>query len=155
MRRVWVPWAQYRSRAAVVMLDPVMSSVAAAIAGKAAEAAWEGGKTACATLIRVVRERFSCDEQAAAVLQAADDNPGDEAALAGFALELGRLAAADAGFAAQVREVWPQVAVELSAGDNGVVNSSAGSVGGHLVQARDLRIEGGLHLGDVQRPDGR
>jgi hypothetical protein len=138
-----------------MMPDPVMSSVAAAVAGKAAEAAWESGKTACAALIRFVRERFSRDEHAVAVLEAADDNPGDEASVGGLAFELSRLAAADADFAARVQELWPQASVELSAGDSGVVNSSTGSVGGHLIQARDLHIDGGLHLGDVQRPEGR
>jgi hypothetical protein len=135
--------------------DPVMSSVAAAVAGKAAEAAWEGGKTACAALIRVVRERFSRDGDAMAVLEAADDNPGDEAAVGGLAFQLVRLTAADTDFAARVQELWPQASVELSAGDSGTVNSSTGSVGGHLIQARDLHIDGELHLGDVQRPEGR
>ncbi len=137
------------------MTDPVVSSVAAVVAGKVAEAAWESGKAALAALIRAVRERLSRDENAAAALDAADNNPEDEGAVAGLEQELSRITATDAGFAARVRELWPQVAVELSAGDGGVVNSAAGSVGGHLIQARDLRIEGGLHFGDVRRPRER
>jgi hypothetical protein len=43
----------------------------------------------------------------------------------------------------------------LSAGEGGVVNSATGPVGGHLMQARDVQVEGGLHFGDVQRPDER
>lgn len=133
------------------MPDPIVSSVAAVVAGKAAEAAWESGKAAFAALIRAVRERLSRDEDAGAALEAADHSPEDESAVAGLARELGRIAAVDADFAARVRELWPQVAVELSAGDSGVINSAAGSVGGHLIQARDLRIDGGLHFGDVRR----
>jgi hypothetical protein len=34
-----------------------------------------------------------------------------------------------------------------------VVNSVTGSVGGHLLQARDLHVEGGLHFGETRSPD--
>ena len=48
-----------------MMPDPVISSVAAAVAGKAAEMAVQGGKDACAALVRLVRERFGHDREAA------------------------------------------------------------------------------------------
>jgi hypothetical protein len=130
-------------------VDPVISSVANALAGQVAEAAVQGGKAACAALVRLVRERFGHDKQAAAALEVARSSPGDEAALAGLAQVLERLVSADADFGARLRELWPQAAAELSAGDGGVVNSSTGSVGGHLMQARDVRVEGGLHFGGV------
>jgi len=37
--------------------------------------------------------------------------------------------------------------------DDGTVNSNTGTVGGHLIQARDLHVEGGLRLGDIQPRD--
>lgn len=133
------------------MPDPVISSVAAVVAAKAAEAAVQGGKDACAALVRLVRERFGRDKEATAALEMARGDPEAEAAVAGLAQALERLVSADDDFAARVRELWPQVAAELSASDDGVVNSVTGTIGGHLMQARDVRVEGGLHFGDVQR----
>jgi hypothetical protein len=135
------------------MADPVMSSIAAAVAGKAADAAMQGGKSACAVLVRLIRERFGRGTDASATLEAARENPDDQAARAGVASALELLAASDAGFAVQLRELWAQASLELSATQGGVANSATGSVGGHLMQARDLHVEGGLHFGDVQRPD--
>jgi hypothetical protein len=133
------------------MPDPVISSIAAVVAGKAAEAAVEGGKSACASLVRLVRERVSRDKESRAALERAHVNPHDDTAMAGLVLVLERLAVTDADFGVRLRELWPRAAAELSANEGGVVNSSAGSVGGHLMQARDVRVEGGLHFGDVQR----
>jgi hypothetical protein len=132
--------------------DPVISAVAAAVAGKAADAAMQGGKNACAALIRLIRERFGHGTDASAALKRAQENPEDEVAVAAVASALERLAAADTGFAVRLRELWAQASLELSATNGGVANSATGSVGGHLVQARDLHVEGGLHLGDVQQP---
>ena len=136
-----------------MMPDQVISSIAAVVAGKAAEAALQAGKSACAALVRLVRERFSRDKEATAALEAARGNPEDAVAISGLALVLERLVRTDADFGARIRELWPRAAAELSASEGGVVNSATGSVGGHLMQARDVQVEGGLHFGDVQRPD--
>jgi hypothetical protein len=133
-----------------VIPDPVMSAVAAAVAGKAADAAMQGGKDACAALLRLVRERFGRGTDAANALETARNNPDDEAALAGIAAALEQLAADDAGFAAHLRELWAQATVELTATEGGVANSVTGSAGGHLMQARDLHVDGGLHFGDIR-----
>ncbi len=130
--------------------DPVISSVAAAIAGRAADAAVQGGKQACAALLRLVRERFGHGTKASAALEAAQDNPEDPDAVALVASALERLAANDAAFAAQLRELWAKASLELSATEGSVANVATGSVGGHLMQARDVHVEGGLHFGDVQ-----
>jgi hypothetical protein len=132
------------------MTDPIMISVASALAGKAAEAAADGGKSALAALARLVRSRATSDKTASAALDAAaSKNPASVDALA-RALE--RLAAADPEFRAQLRDLWPQASAELSASEGGVVNSNTGTVGGHLIQAGDLHADGGLHLGDVYGP---
>jgi len=86
------------------------------------------------------------------VLEEAQAHPADQAAVERLALTLERAAAVDAEFAARVRDLWPRARVELAARDGGVVNASSGTVGGHLVQARDLHVQGGLNLGDVHRP---
>jgi HEAT repeat protein len=134
--------------------DPILSSIATAVAGKAAELAVQGGKEACAALIKLIRERFSQDRAAAAALEAAQGKPAQDAAVADLARALERLTSEDAVFAAQVHQLWPRARAELSASDGGIVNSATGSVGGHLMQARDVRVEGGLHFGDVQPPEG-
>jgi hypothetical protein len=51
--------------------------------------------------------------------------------------------------------LWPRVEAELSASEGGVVNSATGSVGGQLMQARDVRVKGGLHFGDAERSEDR
>ncbi|HZR49869.1 MAG TPA: hypothetical protein VFB06_10155 [Streptosporangiaceae bacterium] len=137
------------------MPDPLFSSVAAAVVGKAAELAVQGGKDACAALLRSIRERFSHDNEAAAALEAARRNPADQPAVAELAVALQRLAAEDAVFAGRIRELWPLASAELSAVSGGVVNSATGTVGGHLLQARDVRVEGGMRFGDVRDPGTR
>jgi|SRR5580658_692539 hypothetical protein len=132
------------------MIDPVMISVANALATKAADVAAEGVRSAMSALIRLVRSRFAGDKAAAAALDAAQAAPQDQAAIEELARVLERASAADAGFAAQLRALWPELRAELSAGEGETVNSSTGTVGGHLIQARDLHVEGGLLLGDVQ-----
>jgi hypothetical protein len=133
------------------MADALISSVATAVAGQAAQAALQGGKDALAALIRAVRERFGHDKRASAALEAADRDPGDGTALAGLSEALERLFSADPDFAARIRDLWPQAAAELSASEGSVINSATGTVHGHLMQARDVRVEGGLHFGDVRR----
>ena len=135
-----------------VMPDQFLSTVAAAVAGKAAELAVQGGKGACAALVRLVRERLGGDRDGAAALAAANANPRDGVAVDGLAAALERLTSQDVAFAAQLRELWPRAEAELSASHGGVANSATGSVGGHLLQARDLHVEGGLRFGDVQHP---
>jgi hypothetical protein len=131
-------------------MDPFILSIATTVASKAADAVVEGGQNACAALVKLVREHFSRDKAAAAVLETASSNPENEAAVADLAETLERLALADADFEGRLRKLWPTVEAELSASEGGVVNSATGSVGGHLMQARDVRIEsGGLHFGDV------
>lgn len=133
------------------MADLVMSSVAAAVAGKAAEAAVQGGHAACAALVKLVRARCHRDRQAGEALEAACSAPA-EAAIAELTRALERLAAVDPDFAGQLRDLWPRVVTELSADSGGVVNSVTGSVAGHLLQARDLHVEGGLHFGETRGP---
>jgi hypothetical protein len=134
------------------MVDEIMVAVAAALAGKAAEAAAEGARTAWGALVRLVRRRFADDQAAAAALGAAQAAPADKPATLDLARALERIAAEDGGFGTELRALWQRASAELSADAGGVVNISTGTVGGHLVQARDLHIEGGLHLGDVHDP---
>lgn len=133
-------------------MDPIMLSIASALAVKAAEAAAEGGKSAWGVLARVVRARLGHDKAAAGALEAACAEPDDLAVVRVLALALERIAAADTAFGARVHELWPPAQAELSAREGGTVNSNTGTVGGHLIQARDLHVEGGLFLGEAHGP---
>lgn len=132
------------------MADEIMMAVASALAGKAAEAAVDGARGAWGALVRLIRGRFDRDRGATEALEAAQAQPSDQGAVQELGQALERVAAADPGFAEQMRALWPQASAELSARDGGVINVNTGTVGGHLIQARDLRIEGGLNLGDVR-----
>jgi hypothetical protein len=136
------------------MSDPLFSTIATAVASQAAELAVQGGKEACAALVRIIREHLRRDKAATSALEAARATPDDEAATARLALVLERMAADDEAFAAQLRALWPKAATELHASGGGVINSATGTVGGHLMQAQDVRVEGDLRFGDIHRPDG-
>lgn len=130
------------------MADEIMMAVAAALAGKVAEAAVGGARGAWEALVRLVRDRFAHDEVASAALAAADARPTDQVAVRELGQALERVGTADPSFAEQVRAMWPQASRELSVTHGGVLNVSTGTVSGHMIQARDLHIEGGLHLGN-------
>ena len=130
------------------MADPIMLAVATTVAGKAAEEAFQSGRQALAALVRLVRERLGG--------QLADDSPGQGGAapersepVLELAARLERTAAADPAFAARLHALWGEVRRESPQVGVDVVNSNSGTVGGHLVQARDLTIQEGLRLGDV------
>lgn len=101
-------------------------------------------------LVRLVRDRLGRDKDATAALVAASGHPQDNDAVAALAQALQRLTAQDPEFGTRLRAMWPSAEAELSASHGGTVNSATGSVGGHLAQARDVRVEGGLHFGDVK-----
>ena len=135
------------------MADEIIVSIAAALAGKATGAAFGGLTGAWGRLARLVRDRFAHDDGgAAAALEAARERPADKVAVGELAEALERIVVADGDFAAELRALWRQARVELSASEGGVVNMNTGTVGGHLIQARDLSVEGGLHFGDVAGP---
>jgi len=133
-----------------LMADEIMMAMASALAEKAVGAAVDGARGAWSALVRLVRGRFACDRAAAHALEAAMAHPSDEGTVRELHLALERVASADPDFADQLRALWPQASAELSARDGGVINLSTGGVGGHLIQTRDLHIEGGLNLGAVQ-----
>jgi hypothetical protein len=134
------------------MTDPVMLTVASTVAGKAADAAVDGARTAVAALLRLIRARLGKNDADAAVLDAALSKPDDQAAVAQLAAVLDRVSGADPDFGSHLRVLWPQAQAELAAHDGGVVNTSTGTVGGHLIQARDLNVQGNLQLGDPHSP---
>ena len=133
------------------MADPIMMSIATTLASKATDAAVDAGKSAWAALLRLVRARFSTDGAASAALDCAQAAPDDPGRVQELVLALERIVAVDAAFGARLHELWARSRPDLRAGDGGVVNSNTGTVAGHLIQARDLRVGESLMLGDAPR----
>jgi hypothetical protein len=110
--------------------EPVLVSVAAALAGKAATSVYE-----------FVKARFAGRGRAAEVLSAAEGaEPGSPEVVA-LADELARAEQDDPAFSAGLRAEWARF-VGQRAEHGGVANQITGPVTGKVVQARD--IEGGI-----------
>lgn len=112
------------------MPEPVMVSVAAALAGKAASSLYE-----------FVRSRFAARGGADEALSAADGAGPESAEVAALARELERAGRDDPAFASGLRAEWARF-VGQRAEHGGVANQITGPVTGKVVQARD--IEGGV-----------
>jgi hypothetical protein len=126
-------------------MDPMMTAVAAAVAGKLTESLTVSAKTALANLVKLVRKRFTTDATAQQALTAAEQAPDDTDRITALASQLQRLAAADPEFAARLRDGWSRTEAHLHASSGGVINQVSGNVAGNVVQARD--IEGGISFG--------
>lgn len=136
------------------MSDVIALAIATALATKSAEAAFQTGRDAWGSLVRLVRDRLNHDSEATAALETAQAQPDNRDLIERLAEALNRIAWRDPGFDTELRILWAQAAKEL--GDHSVVvNDTSGTVSGHLIQGRDFTIQGGLHLGDPfppQRP---
>ncbi|MBM7769806.1 hypothetical protein JOD54_000010 [Actinokineospora baliensis] len=113
------------------MPEPVLVSIAAALAGKSVGALYE-----------LVRDRFSKRADAAAALAASAGAEPESAEVAALAEELDREQRADPEFAERLREQWANEAQAGHADRGGVVNQITGTVSGKVLQARD--IQGGV-----------
>ncbi len=124
------------------MPDEIMSAIAAALAGKTADAVFSGSKEAFSGLVRLIRQRFGHDDKARKVLKSAQHAPDDPAAIDALTRELDRLASSDPEIARQISQLRTAVT------QGRVMNTVAGSVNhGIVVQARD--IDGGIHIGNT------
>ena len=113
------------------MPDPVLVSVAAALAGKSASSLYD-----------LVKKKFSRSPEATTILEEALGSAPDSPQVRALSAELDRAERADPAFASDLRAVWGQVSVQQRADSDGVVNQVSGTVSGNVVQARD--IDGGV-----------
>ena len=109
------------------MPEPILVSIAAAIAAKSATSLYE-----------LVKRKFGGREEAERALTAADGAAPESTEVAALATHLAAAEAEDPAFATELRNTWQQVAAR----EGGVVNQISGNVSGKVVQARD--IEGGV-----------
>jgi hypothetical protein len=103
--------------------DPILVSIAAALAAKSA-----------GSLFDLVKQRFTGRKEAEAALDTADGAPSGSAAVAQLATHLAAEESKDPAFGAELRQTWGQV----NASRGGVVNQVTGNVSGKVVQARDI-----------------
>ncbi|WP_026422551.1 hypothetical protein [Actinokineospora inagensis] len=113
------------------MPEPVMVSIAAAVAGKSVGALYE-----------LVKAKLGRKADAAAVLVAADGKDPGSTEVTALATELETAERADPDFAERLRDQWAVDAARLHADQGGVVNQITGNVSGKVLQARD--IHGGV-----------
>jgi hypothetical protein len=107
----------------VPMPEPILVSIAAALAAKSATSLYD-----------LVKRKFAGRKDLETVLKTADDAPPGSPAVAALAAQLAATEAEDPAFGLELRHLWQQV----SASQGGVVNQISGNVSGKVVQARDI-----------------
>jgi hypothetical protein len=112
------------------MPEPVLVSIAAALATKAATSLYD-----------LVKQAFAKRAGAPEVLTAAEGADAESPEVAALAEELAAVERDDPAFGAQLRAQWAKQASQ-HAEHGGVTNQITGTVTGKVVQARD--IEGGV-----------
>lgn len=128
------------------MIDPIMIAVATALAAKAAEGLSEAGRAAFGKLVRLVRSRLAAEPDGTRALESAERDPGGEQAVERLAAALAAAAERDPEFATEVARLWSVVRDGVAAATHGgTVNQLSGTVGGAVVQARD--VSGGITFG--------
>lgn len=108
------------------MPEPILISIAAALAGKAATG-----------LFDLVKRKFSADSGAMAELEAAVEAPERPEVIEAVAERLAVAEQQDPEFRSALRDEWEKVQVDQHADHGGVTNQISGDVG-KAVQARDI-----------------
>jgi len=133
------------------MPDPVLVAIAAALAGKAAVTVASSGASALRSMFDLVKRKFAAEPGAANALEAARAEPEDSERIDALTRALEEATRRDPQFAEQLRALWGEARSEQRADRGGVINEVSGTVGGHVVQARD--ITGGVSFGEPPRRD--
>ncbi|MFL6118484.1 hypothetical protein [Actinophytocola sp.] len=111
------------------MIEPVLMSIAAALAGKSVTSLYE-----------LVKRRFTGRGEAAAALEKASDAAPGSPEVAALAAHLAAAEVENPAFGLEMRHIWRQATADR----RGVVNVITGNVSGKVVQAGD--IEGGIRF---------
>ncbi|RSM56773.1 hypothetical protein DMB66_32985 [Actinoplanes sp. ATCC 53533] len=137
--------------------EDILGAVALALATGAANGLTEAGRAAFAALTGLVRRRFQGRESAQAVLAEVETEAktADYTRVQALRDELARTVADDPAFDEQLRRHWADLRPHLTVDTGGVVNNLSSSVGGNVVQARD--VHGGISFGEAgpRRPEAR
>jgi hypothetical protein len=125
------------------MTDPTSAAIATAIVGKTVEIAGGQAMEAVAAVVRKVRDKFRGRAADEAALTAAEENPESADRIAELADALRRAALEDPVFDAELRGLWNQVRMDMTAEHDGVVNSFRGQAN-KVVQVHD--VHGDLNI---------
>lgn len=109
------------------MPEPIMISIAAAVAGKGASSLYE-----------LVKSKLADRRSAAAALSAAEGRPADSVEVGVLAGHLDAVADEDPQFHERLVAAFTATRAEQSATTGGVNNQISGTVAGNVVQARDI-----------------
>lgn len=108
--------------------DPILLSIAGALAARAATGLYE-----------LVKKKFAGNRDAEAALDAAEGAPEGSQQVQELAAALDTAEREDPDFAEALRTEWEQVSVHQQAESGGVTNQVSGTVHGNVVQARDIQ----------------
>lgn len=108
------------------VLDPIMQSLASALAGQAASTLTAAGKKALEMVRDLVSRKAADDPRTHAALEAAEDREPDHPKVKALAKRLDQLAAQDPAFGQELRAAGEVLHEELSATTGGVVNKNSG-----------------------------
>lgn len=124
------------------MIEPLTTSIAAALVAGTAAATSDNVRALINGLVSLIRERFRRTPSDQETLDSAVRAPSDTTIARQLAEALDRQMRADPAFAQELRARWAEiVAAEVVAGDQ-VANTIKGPVRGNVVQARD--VQGGI-----------
>ena len=110
------------------MADPIMQSIATALAGQAATALTSAGKKALEKVRDLVRGKSANDPQTLAALEAAEDREPGHPKVQALAQRLDQLASHDPAFGEELRTNGEVLQQEINATAGGVVNHNSGQV---------------------------
>ena len=125
------------------MTDPMLTSIATALAGKTATTLAACGRKALAALYEAIKEKFSGSAKSTEVL-GNSSTKSNEHSTAALTKELIKAVEQDPLFAERLKALWSKASTEINA-EADVVNTVTGKVLGHVVQAHD--ISGGISFG--------
>jgi hypothetical protein len=140
----------HRTTGVVVTDEQILAAVALTLATKAAEGLAEGGKAAFAALATLVRRRFEGRPTGMVALVEAEADPSDRERVRSLQGELEVAVLEDPEFGVRLQALWRDFQPHLIANADGVVNNVTGTVGGSVVQARD--VHGGISFGNAAPP---
>lgn len=109
------------------MPEPILISIAAALAGRGVGSLYE-----------LVKNKLAARPAAVAALEAAKDKPEDSAEVSALAAQLAAATDADPAFGDQLVATWNAAQVEQNASTGSVTNNVSGDVSGSVVQTRDI-----------------
>jgi hypothetical protein len=130
------------------MEEAIISAIVAEIVSGGVVGA---GKRSWQAVANFVRARLTKSTAAATAIERASAHPDDENQVRLVTHYLTQALTQDPGFHQQLEEMIQELGLRADIDKSNSQNINLGSVGGHLVQVRD--IHGGLQIGSTEKPN--